>query len=254
MPMMLMVIICVFVYFISFALILFYHKYINPKYAILFFMITNTVLFAGYCINEYYRKGHFEFLTFDQISPFMFTMLPLSFFLNEKIKDAYYSTAAYLCLGMFIAMLVSPQEAYLSSYKADATLLYVFDTLLHLNFSLFGLYLFISETVTINLKNLYKAGLFLYSVITFAVICNFLFHKNYFGMGYYSKYGIYMIRIFETYWATLIAYIFGVALVLILGYEFNYLILRLSSFNKNFKNKPVKEKKDTFEKLENDEI
>ena len=231
MPMMIMLIIFVCIYFVCLTMILIFHKYMNPKSTILFFTITNTALFAGYCINEYYRKGRFEFLTFDQISPFMFTTLPLSFLMREKIRDAYLHTAALLSLGMFVAAIVSPQEAYLSSYKMDANMLYVLDTLLHINFSLFGAYLFISNTIKIDFKSIKKAAIFLYSVIIFAVICNFLFHKNFFGMGYYANYGIYMIRIFETYWATLIVYILGVFLVLMLGYEYVYILKKLNIHN-----------------------
>ena len=50
-------------------------------------------------------------------------------------------------------------------------------------------------------------------------------------MGYYSNYGIYMIRIFETYWATLAAYLLGVALVLMLGFEYGLLLTKLNKAN-----------------------
>lgn len=231
MPMMLMLMICVFVYFVSLIAILLYNKNINPKYAIIFFATVNTALFIGYCINEYYRKGNFEFLTFDQISPFMFTMFPLSFLMNKKIQHAYYCTAAFLSFGMFVAMLVSPQEAYLSNYKSDASILYVLDTLEHLNMSLFGIYLVTSGVVKLTFNNLKKAMYFIYTVITFAVIVNFLFHKNFFGMGYYSKFAIYSISLFETFWATLAAYVLGVFLVLCLGLIYNYFLIKLSAHN-----------------------
>ena len=231
MPMMMMLLILVFIYFACFITILFFNKYMNPKYTLIFFMITNAALFAGYCINEYSRKGKFDFLTFDQISPFMFTMLCLCFLMNDKIKKVFLDTAAMLSLGMFVAGLISPQEAYLASYRMDANMLYVLDTLLHLNYSLFGVYLFISGIVKIEFKCVLRAAAFLYSVIGFAVICNFLFHKNYFGMGYYGNFGIYMIRIFETYWATLIVYILGVFLVLTLGFIYAHFLRNVNIHN-----------------------
>lgn len=231
MPMMMMLLILVSIYFVFFTVILIFNKQMSPKITIPTFMIINAALFIGYCINEYYRHGKFDFLTFDQISPFMFTMSCLFFLMNDKIKKMFLDTAALLSLGMFVAGLVSPQEAYLSSYKMDANMLYVLDTLLHLNFSLFGTYLFISNTVKIDLKSIGRAATFLYSVIGFAVICNFLFHKNFFGMGYYGNYGIYMIRIFETYWATLIVYILGVFLVLMLGFEYIIILRKLNIHN-----------------------
>lgn len=253
MPMMMMVLIFVCLYFVCFTAILLFHKYMNPKFTIILFTITNTILFIGYYINEFHRKGTFEILIFDQISPFMFTMLPLSFLLKDKIKDLVFKTAALLSLGMFAAMLVSPQEAYLGSHQIEASMLYVLDTLLHLNFSLFGVYLFVSNTVKIDMKSIGQAAIFLYSVITFAIICNFLFHKNFFGMGYYSNYGIYMIRIFETYWATLVVYILGVSLVLMLGYEYILLVKKLN-FQNSFEYSEITVKEVDEIKIEEKEI
>ena len=40
-----------------------------------------------------------------------------------------------------------------------------------------------------------------------------------------------MIRIFETYWATLAAYLLGVALVLMLGFEYGLLLTKLNKAN-----------------------
>lgn len=231
MPMMTMVFVFVCMYFVCLTAILFFHKYVDPKKMILIFTIIDVVLFVGSWINDFHRKGSFDFLTFDQISPFMFTMLPLSYLMKDKLRNIVYQTAALLSLGMFVAMLVSPLEAHLGSYHDKASILYILDTLLHLNFSLFGIYLFISGTIKLEIKSVLSSAIFLHSVITFAVICNFLFHKNYFGMGYYSNYGIYMIRIFETYWATLIVYLLGVVLVLMLGYEYALLLRKVNSHN-----------------------
>ena len=229
MPMMMMGLIFVCMYFACFFVLLVSHKHMNSKNTIIIFTIINTVLFVANWINEFNRKGILEFLTFDQISPFMFTMLPLSFLFKDKLQNLIFKTAALLSLGMFVAMLISPQEAYLGSNQKDASLLYFFDMLLHLNFSLFGTYLFLSGTVKLDFKGIVQSALFLYSVISFAVICNFLFHKNYFGMGYCSNYGIYMIRIFESYWSTLIVYILGIFLVLMLGFEYLLLLKKISN-------------------------
>ncbi len=229
MPMMTMLIICVVIYFSMLITILLYHKYMKPEVTNLIFIIVNTVLFIGYNINDYYRHGTFIPLTFDQISPFTFTMLPLSYLMNDKIKSYFFSAVSFLSVGMFIAMLVSPQEAYLSSNRVEATMLYVLDTLEHLNCSLFGIYLITSGQIKLNRECLKKAFIFMYSVIGFVVCCNFLFHTNYFGMGPFSNFGIYMFRLFDSYWANLLAYLLGVALVLSIGFEFNYILKKLNT-------------------------
>ncbi len=231
MPMMTMLIILVVVYFSTLVFLLIWQKHLNTKYTILIFTIVNILLYAGQWLNDYFQRNSFTFLMFDQISPCMFTMLSLSYFMKDKIKDYFYCTAAFLSFGMLVAMLVSPQDAYLSAYKAEASMLYVIDTLEHLNFSLFGIFLVISGTVKVSLKNLGKSMIFIYSIIIFVVIVNFIFHTNFFGMGYYGNYSIYMISLFESYWATLAAYIFGVFSVLLLGYELGYILLKLNKYN-----------------------
>ena len=224
MPMLTMLIVCVCVYFTLMVTILLFNKYMNPKITNLVFIVVNVLLFVGYNINDFYRHGEFISLTFDQISPFTFTTLPLSYLFSKKIKDAQFSCVAFLSLGMFVAMLISPQHAFLVSYRSDATLLFVLDTLLHLNCSLFGIYLIVSGQVLLNAKSLIKSFIYIYSVIAFVLFMNVVFKQNYFGMGPYRQYGIYMFRFFDTYWMTLLVYLLGVGVVLSLGFEFNYIL------------------------------
>lgn len=231
MSMMTMMILLVFLYFACLVAILFFHKRMNQKITIKVFVFIDLVLFIAYVINEYYRHGTFQFISLDQISPFMFTIIPLILVTKNKAKDIIMNTVSLLSLGMLVAMLVSPMEAFLGSYRKEASLLYWLDTLLHLNCSLFGTYLFISGTVKLKYKSLFKGVGLLYSIIMLGVSLNFIHHKNYFGMGYYSNYGIYMIRIFETYWATLVAYLLGVVLVLMLGFEYGLLLVKLNKAN-----------------------
>lgn len=229
MPMLTMLILCVFVYFTLMITILLFHKHMKPKYTNLIFIIVNTVLFIGYYVNDFYRKGEFISLTFDQISPFTFTTLPLSYLFSKKIKDAQFASVGFLSIGMFVAMLISPQHAFLVSYRSDATMVFVLDTLLHLNCSLFGIYLIASSQVELNAKNLIKSFIYMYSVIGFVLLMNVLFKQNYFGMGPYSNYGIYMFHFFDSYWLTLLVYLLGVGIVLALGFEFNYILKLLNT-------------------------
>lgn len=231
MPMMTMMILLVCVYFACLIAILFFYKRMNQKIVIKVFAFTDLALFIAYIINDCYRFGSFQFISLDQISPFMFTIVPLVLVTKNKAKDIIMNTVSLLSLGMLVAMLVSPMEAFLGSYRKEASLLYWLDTLLHLNCSLFGTYLFISGMVKLKYKSLFKGAGLLYSVIILGVMLNFIHHKNYFGMGYYSNYGIYMIRIFETYWASLAAYLLGVALVLMLGFEYGLLLTKLNKAN-----------------------
>ncbi len=230
MPLMIVLMIFELVYFSSLAIMIVYQKQINSKYAIAMFTGIN-ILFYFFEWLYYFKTGQFRFLVFEQISPCMFTMLSLSYFMKEKIRHAFYCAAAFLSMGMFLAMIISPGMAYLSGYTDDMLMHHAIGILEHLNLSLFGTYLLLSETVKLNLKNLKRGMLFLFSIIGFGIIVNFIFHQNFFGMGYYRNFRIYGVRFFDSYWITLLGYLLGVCFVFLLGYEWGYMLIKQNKRN-----------------------
>ena len=208
----------VLLYFASLLIICLYRDRINTRIANAMFIIADFVFFAFWTYSAY-QKGWIVdgFLTFGNISPLMFTTIIFLPLFNAKVRSFAESAIAYLSLGMFLAMLISPEHAYLFSFLAEADLNYTAETACHMLCSLFGLYLIISGQVKVNYKTLLKAMAYLYSVISFAVVLNFVFHRSYFGMDPYGDYGIYMIDIFGSFPATLAAYYLGIFVVLGLG-------------------------------------
>lgn len=223
MHIMLMVLILVVIYFFSLIIIFINRDRINVKIGNLVFIILNIITFGLLNIYYYNHGGLSNFLTLDNISPMMFTTMPLIYFMHPKVKECYLSAAALLSFGMFVAMLVNPNYAYLFNFKQQATLDYMYDSLGHLCFAVFGVYLIITKQVRISITTLKKASAWLYSIVTFGVILNFIFHRSFFGMNPYGNYSIYMIDIFGSFGATLVAYYLGIFVVLILGSQFNYL-------------------------------
>ena len=67
----------------------------------------------------------------------------------------------------------------------------------------------------------------MYSVIGFGLLLNYVFHTRNFGMDPYGDYTIYMIDIFGSFEATLIAYLLGVLVVLTLGMQIGYMFFKL---------------------------
>ena len=237
MSMMSMTALLIFIYFTCvWLIIMLLVKVKNTKIVNISFVILNCVYFWVLNIIYFAEARNFKFLMFDNISPFTFTFMPFLFVFRKNVKEAFLAAISFLSVGMFIAMLVTPQQAYLFSYKNEAGLDFLFDALCHLNCSLFGLYLIASGQVKINIRNLVKSTIFMYFVITFGVIMNYIFHTNYFGMCPYGGYSIYFIDIFEEYWATLSAYYVGVFLVLSLGYFSNALLNKIADNKKAFLN------------------
>ncbi|MBR2930508.1 MAG: hypothetical protein IKC32_04695 [Clostridia bacterium] len=220
MNMMFMLGIMATVYFASLVLLCFYHGKMNPKLINLAFIIADIVFFFSWNYAEFERGALGDgWMTLDNISPLVCTLIPLTLLMSDKVKSYLYPMIAFLSVGMFVAMLLSPEEAYLVSFKLEANLLYTSEAACHMICSLFGIYLILSGQVEASFKNLAKSLIAVYSLIGTGVVLNYVFHRSYFGMDPYGTSKIYMIDIFGSHIATLTAYILGVFLVLAIGMQ-----------------------------------
>ena len=190
------------------------HSILNPL-----FIAACAVCF--FCWNyAAYERGWLEdgFMTLENISPFICTVILLTPFMSKKIRDLTYSAIAFLACGMFLALFVSPAAAYISNHQYEATFVYVSEASCHLIMALYGFYLVLVGKVKINYKSLGKAALFIYSAVLFGVFLNYFYHVENFGMNMHGEYSIYWLDIFRSFDATFIAYIIGISGVLLLGF------------------------------------
>ncbi len=242
--MMQMVGIMVVCYLVTLTAICVYRKEINIKIGNAIFMIVDAAFFitwtyASY-INEWTESG---FMAFDNISPLTMTIIPLTVFMNKKARSYCESGIAFVWFGMFVALIVSPQHAYIFSDTSAASLGHTTEAACHLIASLYGVYLIITGQVKCNVESLKKAAVFLYSAIGIGVIANYLLHTSNFGMNPYGDYSIYMIDIFRSFEATLIAYLLGVFVVIVVGMQLGHLLYKIVSPEKESDNTESKETK-----------
>ncbi len=178
-----------------------------------------------------YEKGWLDkgFKTLGNISPFIFTVIPFTFMMRDKVKEFAYSAIAFLWFGMFLAMFFATEYSYLVDYHTEATLVHTGEALCHMLAALFGIYLILTQQVKLDFKRWVQSLIFMYSAILFGVFLNYVFRKGHFGMDPYGNYGIYMIDIFGTFEATFIAYLLGVLVVLTLGMQTGALLMKLST-------------------------
>ncbi len=225
-----MVGVMVLCYFVTLTIICLYHNHINKKVGNIIFITISIVFFFGWNYAAYQlgwlRDG---FMTLDNISPFIMTLIPLTLFMSDKVKSYCNAAIAFLWLGMFLALSISPEHSYIFNYNHDATFIYATEASCHLIASLYGIYLIISGQVVCNFKTCLKSAICMYSVIGFGVMLNYLFHTSNFQMNPYGDYSIYMIDIFGSFGATLAAYLLGVLLVLILGMQAGYALNKMVS-------------------------
>lgn len=217
------------IYFVSLVLICLYRDQLNLKVFNCIFIIVDIIFF--FCWNySYYEKGKLKdgFMTFENISPMIFTMIGLLYFMKDSVKEYCLSAIAFLSFGMFVAMFVSPEHAYLSSFKQEATFDLTSETFCHMLASLFGLYLVITRQIKVDFEHWWKALVFMYSVISFGVILNYVFHRSFYGMNPYGNYKIYFLDIFGSFGATLVAYYFAIAVVISAGWHISRWFVKMT--------------------------
>ena len=201
-----------------FLMCFFREKLNNPVIQPLFIC---ACAFFFFCWNyAAYERGWLEdgFMTLENISPYICTVILFTPFLNKKVREYADAAIAFLGFGMFLAMFISPGFEYVFNYTTTARFIHVGEAVCHLAMALYGFYLILSGSVKLNMKELAKSIAFIYASIGFGVFLNWCFHLGNFGMNMYGDYSIYFLDIFGSFEATFVAYILGVLGTIALGF------------------------------------
>ena len=215
-------------YFVTLALIALNRDKINVKIGNIIFVIVDIILYVVWMYSCARGDGISLFTLIGNISPLTCVIVAMTPIFSDKIRDMAYCTIAFLHFGIFVAMFISPEHAYLFNFRDQAPREYTAEALCHMICSLFGAYLMLTRQVKPCYESWIKAIKFIYSIITSGVIFNFLMHERLFGMDPYGKYSIYMIDIFGSFEATLAAYYLGVLVVLTLGLQVGHLLNKIA--------------------------
>lgn len=219
-----------FFFFVTLFLMCFYRDKINVRLCNIIFILADLVAYFCWTFAAYQKNWlNGGWLTLDNISPMTFTVILLIPFMNERVKDYALSAIAFLSVGMFFAMIISPEHDYIFNFNTQASFIYATEAVCHLICSLFGIYLVLTKQVKADFKHWLKSVVFVLSIVTLGVILNYIFHRTYFGMDPYGSPAIYMIDIFGSFLATIIAYYFGVVMVLTVGMQATYMLERATS-------------------------
>ena len=219
MDMLLMLGIMAAVFFIAIIVMCCFRDKLESRLIHILFIVGTGICFFAWNYAMYDRGGLRDgFMTLENISPYICTVILFSPFLGEKVREFVHSAIAFLAVGMFVALFISPGADYLSSPGVTANFMHVSEAACHLLMALYGFYLIISSKVKVNMKSLFKSLVFIYLSIGFGVFINFYFHRDNFGMDMYGDYSIYFLDIFESFEATFVAYLIGVLGTILIGY------------------------------------
>lgn len=235
MHMMQMLGIVTLLYFTTLALIALNRDKINVKIGNRIFVIVDIILYTVWMYGCAKGEGISLFTLIGNISPLTCVIVAMTPVFSDKIRDMAYCAIAFLHFGIFVAMFISPEHAYLFNFKDQAPRDYTAEALCHMICSLFGAYLMLTRQVKPCYESWIKAIKFIYCIITGGVIFNLLMHERLFGMDPYGRYSIYMIDIFGSFEATLVAYYLGVLLVLTLGLQVGHILNKIAPSHHHIK-------------------
>lgn len=207
------------VYFIGLFLMCYFREKLNNPIINPLFLIVCALCF--FCWNyAAYERGWLEdgFMTLENISPFICTVIIVTPFMSTKIREFSYCAIALLGFGMFLALYISPGASYFMSHNYTANFMHISEAVCHLAMSLYGFYLILSNQIKMTWENFGKASVFIYTAIGFGVFLNWCFHLENFGMNMYGDYSIYFLDIFGSFSATFIAYLLGVLATITMGF------------------------------------
>ena len=214
-------------FFLSLFFLCFYKDKLNVKFFNGLFIVLDIIFFLLWNIAAA-EKGWLAdgFMTMENISPFTFTVIPLTLFMNKKSKEYAFSTIAFLHVGMFLATLISPEYVVIFNYKPEATFVYATEAMCHILTSLFGIYLILTKQVKPDFAHWIKSIVFMLGWITFGLCLNLILDTYCFNLNP-NRYGIYMLDIFGSFEATVLAYYLGVIVVLTVGMQSGAGLLKL---------------------------
>lgn len=217
----------VLVFFTSLIVMCHYRNRMNHKIWNIAFIVADIAFYFAWNYASYERGWLKEgWMNLENISPMVCMVMALTPLMNDKVRQAAYDTLSGFSVGLFFALMISPEYAYLFDFNIEANFSYAAESACHLLVALFGIYLVISKQVKPGLESWVRSLIFSFSIIGFGVFLNYVFHKTYFGMNPYGSSAIYMLDIFHSHDATLAAYIAGVLIVLTVGMQCMYMLAK----------------------------
>jgi hypothetical protein len=161
------------------------------------------------------RWNFLNTLPVANVSPFMFSIMPILLILPKKIREYVYLLICMLTVGMFLSTVFGCVGNAIRNYKFHFH--FALDYLSHFALSAFGIFLIRSKQVKFNTKNCTISGSIIFGVATIMLILNVIFDKSFFGLSLNGKHNIYnMVLVSDSYLSALIYYV-GLTCVLLLG-------------------------------------
>lgn len=161
-------------------------------------------------------------LPIANVSPFMFIIVILVMFLPTKSREYFNTLISLLSFAMLIASLINLLFNALRNY--NFYFVFLLDSINHVLFSLYGIYLYKTNQTFKDLKNNLISGSLIVVVAICMLIINVIFDTSFFGLSLLGKHNIYNVVISENSIVSVLVYFIGLIIALFVGFVYQRII------------------------------
>ena len=209
--------------------IIFMKKMKNTNLFNLLFCLVALISYLSLVLIVYLDVGFYNWnfqntLPTANISPFMFSTIPIYFILPKKIKKYYLGLISLLSLGMLVAAMLGCIYNFSINYLFHPH--FLLDYLAHISLSLWGIYIVKTKQIELKIKDSLISGSIIVVVAFIMMLTNLIFDTSFFGLSLTGKHNIYNNILVDNSYLSALIYFSGVAVVLFLGFVFQKFIIR----------------------------
>ncbi len=221
-PLFLFALICVYI-----ALIVSMRRWKNPKmidlvFAAVIFLPYATELFIVYSDVGFYDWNFRNVLPTANVSPFMFSITPLTVLLPENIRKRLLLLFSLLSVGMLLSTTFNCIYNTVISYRFHFH--FALDYISHAALSLWGVYAVRCNRVKLEPRSCIISGSIIFGVAALMLILNLIFDTAFFGLSLNGKHNIYNVVITDVSLLSVLIYFVGLVGVLFMGFYYNKLL------------------------------
>ncbi len=150
------------------------------------------------------------------VSPFMFSLMPIIMILPQKIKKHLHLLISLLFVAMFLASVLGCISNAVINYKFHFH--FMLDYIAHIILSLYGIFLIRSKQVELTKKNCIISSSIILGSATVMLILNLIFDTSFFGLSLRGKHNIYNNVLTDNSYISALLYYLGAMFMLFLGF------------------------------------
>ena len=198
------------------------HRLVNIIASLSVYLMYLSLVYVVYSDVGFYDWNFQNTLPVANVSPFMFSVMPLTWILPKGAKKYLYLLISLLSVGMLFSAISSSLYNAIIGYKFHWH--FMLDYVAHLILSAWGIYLVKSGQVTLCKRDCLISGSLIVGVAFVMMMLNVALDTAFFGLSLSGKHNIYNNVIVDSSALSALIYFVGLVVVLLLGYGFNKIL------------------------------